>query len=379
MFCENCGANLSQQTHQNTYEKNQQQNWNQLQPPQKRNSLAPIVISVLAVIILLAVLFFIFWNKLSISKKETIQQETVESPRDNKAKVEENPQNNKVGAKENQQDNKAESEENQQNDKAETEETAEHSSSVEADINGVDNAYVQVTGTMEKKDDFLVLMMPKTVSVCAYDTEDKIVQNKQVEYLILNGEDMDMEEYFGDELAIKGKLSADSSGRFFLSIVKLNVEQKATKEEETDVKEHRYELILNDVTWEQAFADCAERGGYLVQINSEEEYQSIIQRIEEENMQNVHFYLGGRRERDSREYYWVDSQNRFVGEMLNPEGEEWAAVHWMENEPSFVSEEEGEMYMNLIYFKEQWVLNDVPTDITMYYPGKTGYICEFDE
>lgn len=264
-------------------------------------------------------------------------------------------------------------------DKAETEETAEHNSSVEADINGVDNAYVQVTGTMEKKDDFLVLKMPKTASVCAYDTEDKIVQNKQVEYLILNGEDMDMEEYFGDELAIKGKLSADSSGRFFLSIVKLNVEQKAAKEEKTDVKEHRYELILNDVTWEEAFADCAERGGYLVQINSEEEYQSIIQRIEEENMQNVHFYLGGRRERDSRGYYWVDSQNRFVGEMLNPEGEEWAAVHWMENEPSFVSEEEEEMYMNLIYFKEQWVLNDVPTDITMYYPGKTGYICEFDE
>ena len=51
----------------------------------------------------------------------------------------------------------------------------------------------------------------------------------------------------------------------------------------------------------------------------------------------------------------------------------------MENEPSFTSEGDMELYMNLVYYQENWVLNDVPADITVYYPGKTGYICEFDE
>lgn len=378
MFCENCGANLSEQTAQNIYGGNQQQSWNQAQSPQKRNRLAPIVISVLAIIILLAVLLFVVWDKLPIGGKENKQQEMVENHQDNKEKSEENKEIDKTESKENQRDNSVETKKAQQDDKAETEEDVEYNSSAEADINGVDNAYVQVTGILEQKDGSLVLKMSKKTSVCAYGVEDEIVQNKQVEYLALNGEDTDMEEYLGDELAIKGKLSADSSGKFLLTIVKLKVEQKAA-EENMDFEEHRYELILDDVTWEEAFADCVGRGGYLVQINSEEEYQSVIQRIEEENMQNVHFYLGGRRERDSREYYWVDAENGFVGEILNPEGEEWAAAHWMENEPSFVSEEEEEMYMNLIYYQEQWVLNDVPTDITIYYPGKTGYICEFDK
>ena len=81
----------------------------------------------------------------------------------------------------------------------------------------------------------------------------------------------------------------------------------------------------------------------------------------------------------SQEYYWVDAWDSFVGEPLNPEGQSWAAGYWMENEPSFTSEGDMELYMNLVHYQENWVLNDVPADITVYYPGKTGYICEFDE
>ena len=64
----------------------------------------------------------------------------------------------------------------------------------------------------------------------------------------------------------------------------------------------------------------------------------------------------------------MNAENQLVGGMLNPKGIEWTAAYWMEDEPSFVSEEENEMFMN-----------HEPMDITQYYLGKTGYICEMDE
>lgn len=156
-------------------------------------------------------------------------------------------------------------------------------------------------------------------------------------------------------------------------------EKEISKEEDTDGQIHRYELLRNDVTWEQAYDDCKSRGGYLVQINSLEEYQHIIQQINGEAKQDVHFFLGGRRSRSGRDYYWINSQNEFEGDSLNPGKDSWAAGHWMENEPSYSSVGEAEQYMSLVYYQNAWVFNDVPEDISKYYSGKIGYICEYDE
>lgn len=148
---------------------------------------------------------------------------------------------------------------------------------------------------------------------------------------------------------------------------------------DVDTQIHRYELLRNDVTWEQAYDDCKSRGGYLVQINSLEEYQHIIQQINGEAKQDVHFFLGGRRSGSGRDYYWINSQNEFEGDSLNPGKDSWAAGHWMENEPSYSSDGEAEQYMSLVYYQNAWVFNDVPEDISKYYSGKIGYICEYDE
>lgn len=149
--------------------------------------------------------------------------------------------------------------------------------------------------------------------------------------------------------------------------------------EDTGDQIHRYELLLNDMTWTQAYNDCISRGGYLVQINSLEEYKHIIQQINGASMQDVHFYLGGRRSRSGRDYYWINSQNEFESDSLNPGKDSWAAGHWMKNEPSYSSDGDTEQYMSLVYYQNEWVLNDVPEDISVYYPGTTGYICEYDE
>ena len=299
----------------------------------------------------------------------SVKQEEKETALQNQQEVEDEG----VDAKE-----ESKTREDQGNSKDGTEEASSQKESYgDARINGVDNAYVQVSGTIEEEDGSIVLQLPEAVSVSAYDPEEEIVQGEKVTYLVLEGDGL--EEYLKYEVAVKGKLSAGTSGDFFLKIVKLDVEKEAAPEKGATVESHRYQLIVDDVSWEEAFADCQERGGYLVQINSEEEYQSIIKLIEDADMQEIHFYLGGRRSQDRQDYYWVDEQNWFEGDALNPGENAWSADHWMENEPSFQSEDEEEMYMNLIYYKEQWVLNDVPGDITVYYPGKTGYICEFDE
>lgn len=369
LFCEKCGQNLA--------------------APQKEKSkllwlLIPLACVIVGIIITAAVLLFVFRDKLpfignekaqtAATVSEEIQKNTEDKDEERNASPEQAVQN-------------PESEEEQtgsDNEDSQSEPEEEKT----ADIDGVDQAYVEVMGTLVEKDGYLGVQMPKPSSVCAYDAEYEIVQAKDVKYLLIDGDDL--EEYIDAEVSIKGKLSARNDRQFVLEVVKVDVQREAAREKSaesgtdavsgqgTDSDSHHYSLIVADVTWQEAFDDCISRGGYLAQINSEEEYQAVIEMIEAEDKQNLHFYLGGRRDIDSREYYWVDKDNELSGEVLNPEGNSWASSHWMENEPSFTSEEDQEMYMNMIFYQDSWVLNDVPMDITVYYPGKTGYICEFD-
>lgn len=333
-------------------------------PGKKKKSPLLFAIPVAGILIILAVVFLL-WDKLPFGNKEPGTQETVQQE----------PSGSKKAGPENgtEQDSGKDSG-SQEGVSVEKSRSQEDSSYADSDINGVDNAYVQVTGTVAQENGIPTLKLQNASSVCAYNVEEEIIQKKKVKNITLDGGDM--EEYLGDTVEIKGKLSVNFDGEFCLQPVKTEVKQQAV-EETGSCK--RYQLIQADVTWEEAFSDCISRGGILAQINSEEEFQKITGMIEEQGMQNVHFYLGGRRDADGWKYYWsADAAGRLEGE-LNPEGDSWASAHWMENEPSFTSDGDTELYMNLIYYKEKWVFNDVPSDITQYYPGRTGYICEFKE
>ena len=146
---------------------------------------------------------------------------------------------------------------------------------------------------------------------------------------------------------------------------------------------HRYEFVVEDVTWEQAFENCQSKGGYLARINSEEEYQYILNELNSQQLQNVQFFIGGRRDTDSEAYYWVDENNMPYGEQINVDSY-WAANEWLDGEPSFRDGDIEEQYLDLLYHKnsERWTWNDAPNDILSVVPefsGRIGYICEYED
>ncbi len=148
---------------------------------------------------------------------------------------------------------------------------------------------------------------------------------------------------------------------------------------------HRYEYVRKDCTWQEAFDECKAKGGYLVRINSEEEYQYILSEIQNRGMEDVHFYLGGRRDIGGSEYYWANQENELYGERVDS-SDYWSRNEWMTGEPSLrdntVNLEED--CLDMFYYKNvgKWVWNDVPNNILSAVPtyaGKIGYICEYEE
>ena len=154
------------------------------------------------------------------------------------------------------------------------------------------------------------------------------------------------------------------------------------EEEYEDI--HRYELIIADVTWEEAYEDCKNRGGYLVHINTEEEFNVIVNQILWEQKTKYTFWLGANREYDS--YNWVDIHgNRGTDIVNNSIYDEF----WLSQEPSYYGEDaEGnlveERCVDMVYrgSEDRFYLNDAPNDIISvanYLSGRIGYICEFED
>ena len=245
------------------------------------------------------------------------------------------------------------------------------------DINAVDHQSVEVSGIVKNNKQQCILELKKKSSVCAYDLTDKVVVADNVKSLIFsNGSNMG--EYDGAQVTVNAGISADASGQFVLAVTEVEID-KEYQDGEDAYLHHTYEFIMGDVNWEEAFDDCIRRGGYLARINSEQEFLHVVKLAEDQGMQKIHFYLGGKRGKNRKKYYWVDEKGKDIGKSLNSGNGIWTEDYWMANEPSFSAGGDEEMYMNLIYYQNHWVLNDVPLDITKYYAGQTAYICEYDE
>ena len=149
---------------------------------------------------------------------------------------------------------------------------------------------------------------------------------------------------------------------------------------------HEYELIIADVTWSEAFADCISRGGYLCRINSAEENEKIKVLLDDEKNEGIYIaYLGGMRDDDSEEYHWVDCNKKPYDDVIN---EEEYTSFWYAGEPSYTDNvndrEIVEKYMAFIYpgATKEWCWNDVNDDVLSlaqdYYSGRISYICEYE-
>lgn len=163
-------------------------------------------------------------------------------------------------------------------------------------------------------------------------------------------------------------------------------EQPDTKEENqydpTEGGIHRYEYVVADVTWNQAFTECISKGGHLVRINSQEEYDYILNELSSKQLEKIQFFIGGRRDSGSNAYYWTNEKGELYGEQINTESY-WCNSEWLNGEPSFSDNGNEEKYLDLLYYKKsgKWTWNDAPDDILAVVPefsGRIGYICEYD-
>lgn len=132
------------------------------------------------------------------------------------------------------------------------------------------------------------------------------------------------------------------------------------------VKEHTYQLYVEDVSWEKAAERCREKGGYLVTIDSEEEFNRIVALTESYGIKMV--WIGGRR---------VD------GTIVWESGETVEFYAWDHGEPSYRDSYDGATEdCILLWYHNDWCYNDSRNDPVSYYPaaysGKIAYICEFE-
>lgn len=150
-----------------------------------------------------------------------------------------------------------------------------------------------------------------------------------------------------------------------------------------DQSEHWYEIVQKDCTWTEAFEDARSKDGYLVHIDSMEEFDSIRSNLlNTEASRKMKLWIGGVRVAGSNGYHWANVDGTLGTEILNNSD---VSSLWMAGEPSFRDESIGqdEYYMNMFYYTKEnrWVWNDVPDDIIAVvgsYKGSVGYICEHD-
>lgn len=122
----------------------------------------------------------------------------------------------------------------------------------------------------------------------------------------------------------------------------------------------------------------------MVRINSDEEYQAVLQQIGAEDKKNIKFWLGGARSsEESEDYRWVYEDGTYGDIILNEEDP--YRSYWLSGEPSYSGEAgDVEMYMNMFYVSKEgrWVWNDVADDLIAvadFYAGTVGYICEYEK
>lgn len=252
------------------------------------------------------------------------------------------------------------------------------------DIDGVTNGYVELTGRVVSDGYNLFLQMDAPLNFYVFDSaQSKEILAQGVNQPYIDGDSaVSMAEYEGRAVTAGGSVRGDNGNVIFQinSIISAEPEQD-------DTAIHQYQIVVEDCTWWDAFTRSSEQGGYLARISSPEEYQYIVDMLNSGGYTSVHFYLGGRRDDAGTEYYWVNSQNQFMGTCLNS-ADSWSSSYWYQNEPSYIdtgsaaSGEIPENVMNLFCVSGTWYLNDSSDNLAGMYPdllsGKVGYIIEYE-
>ena len=134
------------------------------------------------------------------------------------------------------------------------------------------------------------------------------------------------------------------------------------------VREHRYEIVRDNVSWTQAAEICRQMGGYLVTINDEAELDRVIELAASSNTPNI--WIGCHREN---------------GALVWESGEDVSFYRWDEanGEPSGWDSYDNipEDYV-MLWYHNGWFYNDNRNDPAGDYPaiygGAIGFVCEYE-
>lgn len=274
-------------------------------------------------------------------------------------------------------------EEARQEEPREEESITESGISYEDAVDVIHNDTVYLTGIVrESNGGYQLFMEEDAVNICAYTDkgQEKRVEDIDTVDLVPDSGDLDFEGNKKAVVEVGGNILIRNDMPVMF-VKNMTVIAKGSSEEEI----HEYRIVQEDCTWKEAFDKCRDMGGYLVRINSEEEWNYIIEQIEKEGKVKVQLFIGARRDKDSKSYYWVDEDNNLTGDRLDSGHTKWLDSHWLGGEPSYEDKAlklEEDCISLFRYSKtNEWVLNDVPQDLIgalSTNKGKVGYICEIE-
>ncbi len=135
------------------------------------------------------------------------------------------------------------------------------------------------------------------------------------------------------------------------SPIPVATETPAPTPEQTDepVEHPKYEIFLDNVTWEQAKKLCEDKGGHLATVRSDEDLDEIIALAQSKGAQFV--WLGAYRATNSHWYYVT--------------GDALAYTKWDKNEPSAVDMDGTKEDYLLLWYRANnntWTYNDMRND-----------------
>ncbi|MBP5554300.1 MAG: C-type lectin domain-containing protein [Lachnospiraceae bacterium] len=148
---------------------------------------------------------------------------------------------------------------------------------------------------------------------------------------------------------------------------------------------HRYEIIYDDLSWEEAKKKCEECGGYLAVITSYPEQIRIKELMDVYAVENSAFYIGCAQNADQIWYLSDGNYMNVGGGCIFVDMPTYSTFKSMLGEYASDDMRYGMAYYHRGYIGESIIYNmDLiygPENLAEYNPdasGKVGYICEYD-
>ena len=144
----------------------------------------------------------------------------------------------------------------------------------------------------------------------------------------------------------------------------VDVSAEPSADTPAEAQTHRYEIIAQTLTWDDARVWCESRGGHLATITSAEEAKTVEDMLDAADITAV--WLGANNRNASSGFQWVT-------------GEPFDYAEWGPGEPNNTN---GVEYYLMLMKREGtgWVWNDSRLDGLNNFPENArGFVCEWEE